>query len=481
MNKSSSLSAILGRYLVPAIPYLWLLLLFLTPFLIVFKISLSDMAVSQPPYTPQLEYKDLPSFIASLPDFFSKLDFENYQTLLGVPLSSFLPAIGKTVLALLVGVPLAFYFACKRGAIRWGTSLILIAPYILCGFAMLLAMMGMQGLLDWVWQVFFAKETVGIVSLGIDWVMGAYLCLPFVVFPIVCSFLEFRQIGYIYVPFLPFVRVPILWWGGQLYPRHYVGEKNILSLSLAANTVWRKAKVGLLIAIFAGFAAAVAHMMQREFNGDPIYWEALLSSLRIAVLSTILLLLVGFPIAYSMARAPTGWRPILMAVVMLPFWTSFLIRIYSWKMILEPLHLLNTEWAVFIGIVYGYLPFMILPLYATLEKMDQRLIEAATDLGSPPWRTFWTITIPLAMPGIFAGSLLCFIPVVGEFVIPDLLGGSDTLMIGKVLYSEYSSNRDWPLASTVAVVLLLILVIPIVLYQRVEKIELDIDHQEAKP
>ena len=218
---------------------------------------------------------------------------------------------------------------------------------------------------------------------------------------------------------------------------------------------------------------------------DDLYLLATLSSVRIAALSTVLLLLVGFPIAYGMARAPERYRSLLVALVILPFWTSFLIRIYAWVAILkpeglltqglmslglisEPLNILNTETAVYIGIVYAYLPFMVLPLYATLEKMDDTLLEAALDLGSTPWRSFWTITVPLAMPGIMAGSLLCFIPAVGEFVIPDLLGGSETLMIGRQLWSEFFSNRDWPLASAVAILLLIILVVPIVVYRDVE-------------
>jgi putrescine transport system permease protein len=218
---------------------------------------------------------------------------------------------------------------------------------------------------------------------------------------------------------------------------------------------------------------------------DALYVDAALSSLRIAAISTVLLLVTGFPIAYAMARAPQRWRGLLLALMILPFWTSFLIRIYAWIGILkpdgflnqalmglglstEPLSILNTEAAVFIGIVYAYLPFMVLPLYAVLEKIDYTLIEAAADLGSPPQRAFWTITVPLAKPGIVAGSLLCFIPVVGEFVIPDLLGGSETLMIGRQLWSEFFSNRDWPLASAVAIVVLVLLVAPIVVYRDLE-------------
>jgi putrescine transport system permease protein len=218
---------------------------------------------------------------------------------------------------------------------------------------------------------------------------------------------------------------------------------------------------------------------------DNLYLNAYLSSLWIAAVSTFLTLLVAYPVAYGMARAPKRWQATLVMLVILPFWTSFLIRVYSWIGILkkegllnqfllwlgaidEPLTILNTNWAVYIGIVYSYLPFMVLPLYAALERMDHTLLEAAADLGSPPARSFWQITFPLSLPGVVAGCFLVFIPVTGEFVIPDLLGGSDTLMIGKTLWTEFFNNRDWPLASAVAVILLLILVIPIVLFQNME-------------
>ena len=219
---------------------------------------------------------------------------------------------------------------------------------------------------------------------------------------------------------------------------------------------------------------------------DSLYWKAYLGSLKIAAISTTLTLLVGYPIAYAMSRAPDEWRPTFLMLMILPFWTSFLIRVYSFKAILaqegffnqalillgiidQPLMILNTNTAVYIGIVYTYLPFMVLPLYATLEKLDDTLLEAAEDLGCSRLSAFWLVTLPLSKPGIIAGSFLVFIPVMGEFVIPTLLGGSNTLMIGKVLWEEFFSNRDWPVASAVAVVLLLILIIPIVLFQRNEE------------
>jgi putrescine transport system permease protein len=219
---------------------------------------------------------------------------------------------------------------------------------------------------------------------------------------------------------------------------------------------------------------------------DDLYWKAYASSLKIAAISTLAALIVGFPIAYGMARAPDEWRPTLMMLVILPFWTSFLIRIYAWIGILstegflnqfllwigiinEPLSIMNTELAVYIGIVYAYLPFMILPIYSTLDRMDVSLLEAAEDLGCTRTSSFWLVTVPLARPGMIAGCFLVFIPALGEFVIPSLLGGSQTLMIGKVLWEEFFNNRDWPVASAVAVILLLLLIIPIILFQRNEE------------
>ena len=216
---------------------------------------------------------------------------------------------------------------------------------------------------------------------------------------------------------------------------------------------------------------------------DDLYLAAWLSSLRIAATSTLVALLLGYPMAYAIARAAPNRRPLLLMLVVLPFWTSFLIRIYAWMGLLadnglieqflrwtglasNPGTILGTEWAVHLGIVYAYLPFMVLPLYATLEKLDDGLLEAAADLGARPLAAFLTVTLPLSLPGIVAGCLLVFIPAVGEFVIPDLLGGTETLMIGKVLWDEFFTNGDWPLASAVAVCLLVLLVGPITIFQR---------------
>ena len=215
---------------------------------------------------------------------------------------------------------------------------------------------------------------------------------------------------------------------------------------------------------------------------DSIYSSSYLSSLWIAGSSTVMMLFIAYPIAYGMARAPKSWRPTLVMMVILPFWTSFLIRVYAWIAILseegllnsaltwlgvidEPIQILSTNMAVYIGILYSYLPFMVLPLYSNLEKMDDSLIEAAKDLGCTQIGAFWRVTFPLSLPGVIAGCFLVFIPAVGEFVIPDLLGGSDTIMIGKTMWEEFFNNRDWPAASGVAIALLIILMIPIMIFQ----------------
>jgi putrescine transport system permease protein len=220
-------------------------------------------------------------------------------------------------------------------------------------------------------------------------------------------------------------------------------------------------------------------------GSDSLYLTSYLRSLKIAALSTLTLLLVGYPIAYGISRAPRRAQAVLVLAIVLPFLTAFLIRIYAWVNILqrdgllndvlmalglvrEPLTFLATDTAIFIGIVYSYLPFMVLPLYAALEKMDQTLLEAAADLGCPWWKAFWLVTVPLSVPGVIAGALLCFIPIAGEFVIPDLLGGSENVMIGQTLWTEFFSNKDWPVASAVAVALLVILLVPIMIYQRMQ-------------
>ena len=235
-----------------------------------------------------------------------------------------------------------------------------------------------------------------------------------------------------------------------------------------------------------GFLATLDNY--RFLTEDDLYWISYLNSIKVAAISTLICVLIGYPMAYGIARAQGAWRNILLLLVILPFWTSFLLRVYAWMAMLstqgvvnktlmalglvsEPLQILYTDAAVYLGIVYTYLPFMILPLYASLERLDGSLLEAATDLGARPHRVFLDVTLPLSVPGLIAGSMLVFIPAIGEFVIPALLGGVDTLMIGKTLYDEFFNNRDWPLASAVATILVLILVLPIMLFQHYQQLD----------
>ena len=269
----------------------------------------------------------------------------------------------------------------------------------------------------------------------------------------------------------------------------------VLKISLSQTVIARPPYVPVfdLTQGFAAFKAALASLSADNFRlmvSDDLYILSYLRSLVVATVSTSILLLIGYPIAYGMARLPKRWQNVAMMLVIVPFWTSFLIRIYAWINILQhdgllnqillALHLvstpvawLSTDTAMYIGIVYSYLPFMILPLYATLAKMEPALEEAAADLGSSPRQVFWLVTFPLSLPGIAAGVLLCFIPIVGEFVVPDLLAGSDSLMIGQTLWLEFFTNKDWPVASAAAVLLLALLLIPLLFYERLQRRQIE--------
>jgi ABC-type spermidine/putrescine transport system permease subunit I len=296
-------------------------------------------------------------------------------------------------------------------------------------------------------------------------------------------------------------------------------NKLVFAILMAPATFWLVVFFTIPLAIvwvysFGGRGPEGQTLIQFSFDNyrralEWIHLGIIWKSAVIASITTAACLVLGFPLALAIAFAPARLKNVLLLLVILPFWTNLLIRTYSWIAVLrergflnfglewlwnqadwtltlfgmpdlmgdfQPLRLLYNLPAVVIALIHVHLPFMVLPLYATLEKIDRSLIEAALDLGSPPWRAFWTITVPLSLPGIVAGSLLCFIPVVGEFVIPDLLGGSETLMIGRQLWSEFFSNRDWPLASAVAILLLVILVVPIVIYRDFEARRL-----EARP
>ncbi len=279
------------------------------------------------------------------------------------------------------------------------------------------------------------------------------------------------------------VRIPYLW----LLAFFLVPFLIVLKISLSQTAIALPPYVPVLdlAAGWPGLKAFFAALSLDNYvliGSDPLYLLSYVKSVEIAAFSTLILIFIGYPIAYAMARVPRRWQAVLVVLVVLPFWTSLLIRIYAWMNILQHDGLLNqalialsivkepqawlaTDTAIYIGVVYSYLPFMVLPLYATLEKLDESLREAAADLGSPRWKIFWLVTLPLSSSGLLAGVLLCFIPIVGEFVIPDLLGGSQSPMIGQTIWMEFFGNKDWPAASAVAVVLVCLLVTPIVIYQ----------------
>ena len=279
------------------------------------------------------------------------------------------------------------------------------------------------------------------------------------------------------------VRVPFIW----LLAFFLLPFAIVLKISLSQTAIARPPYTPVLD-LTAGWHGVTAFFGGLSFDnyaligGDPLYVLSYLKSVEIAAFATLMLLVVGYPVAYAIARTSPRWQAVLVLLVILPFWTSLLIRVYAWMNILQRDGLLNdvlmalslvktppawlaTDTAIYIGIVYSYLPFMVLPLYATLEKLDQSLLEAAADLGCPRWKAFWLVTLPLSSSGVIAGVLLCFIPIVGEFVIPDLLGGSRAPMIGQTIWVEFFGNQDWPAASAVAIVLVCLLVTPIVIYQ----------------
>ena len=279
------------------------------------------------------------------------------------------------------------------------------------------------------------------------------------------------------------VRIPYLW----LLAFFLVPFLIVLKISLSQTAIAQPPYLPVLD-LAAGWPGLKAFFAALSFDNyvligsDPLYLLSYVKSVQIAAFSTLILIFIGYPIAYAMARVPPRWQAVLVVLVVLPFWTSLLIRIYAWMNILQHDGLLNqallalsivkepqawlaTDTAIYIGVVYSYLPFMVLPVYATLEKHDESLREAAADLGCPRWKIFWLVTLPLSSSGLLAGVLLCFIPIVGEFVIPDLLGGSQSPMIGQTIWMEFFSNKDWPAASAVAVVLVCLLVTPILIYQ----------------
>jgi len=285
------------------------------------------------------------------------------------------------------------------------------------------------------------------------------------------------------------ILVPYLWLiAFLLAPFVIVGKLSLSQTAMSQPPYSPLLDPAQGLAGLRAFIDALSLDNYRTLFSDTLYIASFLKSLQIALISTLALMAAALPIAYGISRMPRAWQPALLVAVMLPFWTAFLIRVYAWITILqregllnhlfialgiidEPIPILASDTAVYIGIVYSYLPFMVLPVYAVLSKMDESLLDAAADLGCPRWKTFWLVTLPLARPGLFAGALICFIPIVGEFVIPDLLGDSSTAMIGQTLWTEFFSNRDWPVASALAIVLLAALLIPIMIVQRMQNIE----------
>ncbi len=280
-----------------------------------------------------------------------------------------------------------------------------------------------------------------------------------------------------------FYALPLLWLTlFLLMPALFV-----LKISLAESVIAQPPYTPLLQEAADGSTSLQLTLLNYRFLfGDPLYLLSYLTSLKVAFVCTMLSLLLGYPIAYAIARSRGRLQLLLLMLVILPFWSSFLIRVYAWKMLLQgnglingvllslgvidaPLNMLYTDGAVYVGIIYAYLPFMVLPLYAALARLDYTTVEAAMDLGCRPWQAFYRITLPLSLPGIIAGTLLVFIPAMGEFVIPELLGGPDSIMIGRVLWNEFFTNRDWPIASSVAMVMLVILVLPIALLQNANR------------
>lgn len=277
------------------------------------------------------------------------------------------------------------------------------------------------------------------------------------------------------------IGVPMLW----LFLFFLLPFLFVFKISFSEPAIARPPYLPLITATDDGYDIFVTMMNYGRLFTDSLYWKSYVSSIFMAAGATFFTLLVGYPMAYMVARAPENRRNFLLLLVILPFWTSFLLRVYAliglmqntgfinntliWLgFIDEPIQMLKTDGAVLVGIVYTYLPFMILPLYANIIKLQDEVLEASADLGATPWTTFWNITIPLSLPGIIAGSMLVFIPAVGEFVIPELLGAPDTLMIGKVLWVEFFNNRDWPMAAALAIVMLLLVVLPFMYLQKLQ-------------
>lgn len=440
-----------GRKCIISLPYVWLILLFFIPFLIIFKISFSEMIRGIPPYTSLLNWEDGQLIIT--------LSLNNYANILedSVDIYAYLQSLKIGMLLALV-VLFAYqcyrYYQHKKRTPLWQIVFYFLTLSLL--FFVLIRFIA--------WCNLSGSECMALAASAL-----LAISLFFLLFPVL------NRIGH----YLPSIKIQIvcfilliliLFWGLTFF--FYTHNES----DSALNTFLDNALFSM------GFIQSSIFNIKTDIS-DSIYINGYLQSLRIAGISTILCVIIAYPLAWAISKCRSSTRNILLLLVVLPSWTSFLIRIYAWSTILrnngllnhflmylgiinEPLVIMNTDLAVYIGIVYAYLPFVLLPIYNSLMKIDQTLIEAAADLGCRPVKTFFSVVLPLTQSGVIAGAMLVFIPSVGEYVIPELLGGSNTNMIGRVLWEEFFKNRDWPAASAVAFVMLLILIVPIYYFNK---------------
>lgn len=440
-----------GRKFVIALPYIWLVMLFFIPFLIVFKISFSEMVRGVPPYTNLLSWDDGQILIS--------LSLNNYWMILEDSLD-----FGAYLHSLKIGVLVSLAILCyqqfkrirakKKSEPKLKVFLKFLTHTILIFLAIRLT----------AWADLSSIESQALI---ISMILAA------AILAIACWIIQKKGL---YLP----TKKQGFWWFIGITVVLFLGGRSFGVIQDVADHGLNN----LLDSLFMLFHLIQAPIFNIETDlSDSIYVNGYLESLRVAGISTLLCILVGYPIAWAISRCEPSTRNILLLLIILPSWTSFLIRIYAWTTILrnngllnyflmsigvidEPLVIMNTDLAVYIGIVYAYLPFVILPIYNSLTKIDYTLVEAASDLGCKPIKTFFRIMLPLTKNGIIAGGMLVFIPAVGEYVIPELLGGSNSNMIGRVLWEEFFKNRDWPVASAVASVMLIILIVPIFYFNK---------------
>lgn len=448
-----------GRKFVIILPYLWLILFFVIPFLIIFKISFSEMMRGVPPYTHLFTWKEGLLNIS--------LYFNSYLYILEEALD-----VHAYAESLKIGALLAIIILFVRQCLRLKAKRKLLSfHYVVFSFILIsVIFLIVFRLISW---LNFSIEQIQLASIAL--ILAALITVGM-------SFFHLKRTGEHFAIkqsiWNLIIGCVVLFFIGD-----YLGAIDVTRNSIMFNDVLDKGFMSLSL------IHAPIFNIQTDLS-DSIYFYSYLQSIRIALISTVFCILIGYPLAWAISRCSSSNRNILLLLILLPSWTSFLIRIYAWTTILrnngllnsflmylglidQPLAIMNTNLAVYIGIVYVYLPFVVLPIYNSLIKIDQMLIEAAADLGCKPFKTFFSVILPLTKSGVIAGAMLVFIPVVGEYVIPELLGGSDTNMIGKVLWDEFFRNRDWPIASAVASVMLLILIVPIYYFNKQQNKEME--------